>query len=223
MVVVSDLFDAISGCDLDRVREIAEANPGLVEERTEQGVSPVMLAAYHRRSDIVNVLLAADPNLDVVEAAILGRTDLVSAMIDGEPALVRSWSADGFTPLHFAAFFGHAALVGRLVSAGADVNVAATNPSAVRPINSGAASLSVDVVRALLEGGAAVDGTQHGGLTALHAAAHSGLLEMVDLLLHHGADPRLESTDGKSALDMAEEDGQEVVAERLRDEQRADN
>jgi ankyrin repeat protein len=45
--------------------------------------------------------------------------------------------------------------------------------------------------------------------------ARGGRDDMVSLLLAHGADPRLRSDDGKSAADLASEQGHTAVAERL--------
>ena len=48
-------------------------------------------------------------------------------------------------------------------------------------------------------------GRQHGGWTAIQAAALSGSLEMVRTLLQHGADPHLAGDGGKTAFDFASE------------------
>jgi ankyrin repeat protein len=61
-----------------------------------------------------------------------------------------------------------------------------------------------------------VDDRQHGGYTALHAAAMHGQDDVVDLLLARGADPSVRTGDGKSAADFAEEGGHAGLAQRLR-------
>jgi ankyrin repeat protein len=48
------------------------------------------------------------------------------------------------------------------------------------------------------------------------AAAANGHLEIVKVLLKHGADPTAQSNDGKSALALAEERKHEAVAAYLR-------
>ena len=42
-------------------------------------------------------------------------------LIDAEPELARNWSADGFTPLHYAAFFGQEDAARILLERGAEV------------------------------------------------------------------------------------------------------
>ena len=44
--------------------------------------------------------------LDVFEAAALGEVDRLREILDGEPTSATAYSGDGFTALHFAAFFG---------------------------------------------------------------------------------------------------------------------
>ncbi|KAG6849023.1 hypothetical protein H0H93_011936 [Arthromyces matolae] len=51
--------------------------------------------------------------------------------------------------------------------------------------------------------------------TPLHEAAKEGHLEAVQLLLHHGADPRLKDTDGKTALELARASDHVSVVETL--------
>ncbi|MBV9773233.1 MAG: ankyrin repeat domain-containing protein, partial [Gemmatimonadetes bacterium] len=68
---------------------------------------------------------------------------------------------------------------------------------------------------ALLEAGADANARQHGGYTALHAAAMHGSGERVELLLAHGADPALPADDGRTAAGFARERGHAAVAARL--------
>ena len=61
------------------------------------------------RRGTTDALLAADPDLDVFEAAALGYIDrLRTRLDDGSRAEPSAFASDGFTALHFAAFFGKA-------------------------------------------------------------------------------------------------------------------
>ena len=55
----------------------------------------------------------------------------------------------------------------------------------------------------LLEAGADVDGMSKGNVTALHGACMNGHLEVVKLLLEHGADRTIVNGYGEDALQVS--------------------
>ena len=61
--------------------------------------------------------------------------------------------------------------------------------------------------RVLLEHGANVDAEDEEGWTPLHGAAGSRSVELVCMLLEHGADRTLRTDDGRLAADLASGDG----------------
>ena len=67
----------------------------------------------------------------------------------------------------------------------------------------------------LLEAGAPVDVPHLGGGTPLHTAAFVGDPEVLRMLLDRGADPRLTTDDGKTAIDIARERGHAEAAALL--------
>src|SRR5918996_714650 len=121
----SELFEAIAGGDLDRARKLLADDATLAGARDAQGLSAVTQARYRGRDDIVDALLDAAPELDVFEAAAVGRLERVRELVESEPALVSAFSPDGFTPLHLAAFFGYPDIARLLVEHGADREQAA--------------------------------------------------------------------------------------------------
>ena len=161
-------------------------------------LSPLMQALYEGKPELARELAAARSDLDVFEAAAIGDVDRLRALLDEDPSLATAWSDDGFTPLHFAAFFGHPAAARLLAERGADLEARSTNEQFAldaRPLHSAAAAGEREVCEVLLDAGADVNAVQHGGYTALLEARQSGNEELAQLLLERGADPtvRLDS------------------------------
>jgi uncharacterized protein len=181
------LFDAIAAGNVDQVQAIASANPESVAARNADGVSAVLWARYHNRPEVVAAVLAADPPLDVFDAAALGRLDRLAEIVEADPEQANAWSSDGFTPVGLAAFFGQPEAVRYLVEHGADVHAVARNPMRVQPLHAATAARNVEAVRLLLEAGADPDAEQQEGWTPLMAARRHGDDEIVALLLAHGA------------------------------------
>ena len=192
--------------DARRLAALLAADRSLVNVRNEQGHSPVLIAQYHHKAELVELLLAADPELDIFDAASVGRTVRVAELLDRDPALVNAYSGDGFFPLGLAAFFGYPDTVALLLARGADVAAVARNPMRIQALHA-AVTGSVASVRLLVEAGAPVNATQHKGWTPLHEAVNRNDLEMTRYLLAHGADPRQQNDEGKSAIGLAADKG----------------
>lgn len=220
----AELFSAIDAGDAGLVTELRAADAALASARDDDGVSATMHALYRGQPVIAASIAAVLPELDIFEAAALGRTERVRALLAVDPSLATRRSPDGFTALHYPAFFGigEAASVGRvLLDSGADVNARSENPLAVQPLHSATAGNHDDVVAVLVDAGADVNATQRHGWTPLHGAAQNGSLASVERLLAAGADPAARNDDGTTALDLARvADHREIVA--LLDDERSD-
>src|SRR5712691_6573889 len=216
MTAGTEFFDAIRAGDVARVRGLLAADPELVNRRNERGHSPVLIAQYHHKRDVVAVLLDAGPELDLFDACAVGRTKRVAEVLDQDPSQVNAYSGDGFYPLGLAAFFGHPETVRLLLARGADVAQAARNPMRVQALHAAAAGRSFEAVRLLVEAGAPVNGRQQEGWTPLQEAVQSGDVEMTRYLLAHGADPRQQNDAGKSAIGLAAERGNAEILKLLK-------
>lgn len=153
-------------------------------------IGPILEALYEGKADRARELAAEAESLDVFEAAALGDAARLEGRLREEPELARAWSPDGFTALHYAAFFGSPEAVRALVAAGADLEAPATNQELApesRPLHSAVAAGRLDNAEALLEAGADPNARQHGGFTPLMEAEQRGDLDLAELLIRRGA------------------------------------
>ena len=212
-----DLFAAIEAGDVARVRSMLEAMPALASARDGEGVSALMRARYRFDRAMVEAVQSRVAEMDLFEAASAGDLDRLTELLVYDPASVDGRSADGFTALHFAAFFGQVAAARLLVTHAADVDALGTGWMTGTPLHSAASGSHADVVEVLLEAGASVDARQSGGWTALHSAAHNGDVASARMLLAAGADATAVNDEGVSVLAMAEAGGDVALVAAIRD------
>jgi ankyrin repeat protein len=192
----------------------------LASARNAQGVSVVCLAVYRGRADLAAALAVARADLDVFEAACVGDLARVTAIVSTDPAAVDAFSPDGFSPVGYAAFFGHAGLLRALIDRGGEVNAPSRNAMRVCPLHSAAAhadqARAVDLARMLLDAGADPNAQQQGGFTALHEAGHNGNTGLIALLLSRGADAAIKNEKGATPEDLARAEGRDAALALLR-------
>jgi ankyrin repeat protein len=214
MSVATRMIEAVKAGDADGLRTILTGDAEAATAREEGGDSPLLIALYHGRRDLAELMLSHGRRVDAFEAAAVGDVDALRTALDADPTLASRLSHDGWTLLHLAGFFGHAEAVRLLLERGADPNALSTNPMRNTPLHAGLAGpLPMEGVRLLVDAGADVNARQHGGYTALHSAAQNGKVEIIDLLLDRGADPNAATDDGRRPIDLAKEEG---VKEHLR-------
>jgi len=133
--------------------------------------------------------LAAGRELNVHEAAALGRPERLQTLLDEDPTRANAFGDDGFHPLGLACFFGHVDAARLLLDRGADVNALSRNEH---------------IQTAAIHASAASEGK--GELVRY---------ELVELVLEHGADPNLPQGGGFRAIDAARQNGDERVEQLL--------
>ncbi len=174
---MTNLFDAIRQGDGVAVQSLLASNPELAGARNAEGATPALWAAYTRHPELTDTVLAGrEP--DFFEACALGNRERVSALLALDGQLADQYSADGFTPLGLAIFFGHEEVASQLADSGADVNRPSRNAARVAPLHSAVASGSMAMVKLLLDRGAHPDSAEFHEATPLHSAAGHGNREM---------------------------------------------
>jgi uncharacterized protein len=155
-----------------------------------------VLAAIYRGDRDEAERLADGRELDVFEAAALGRTDRLRELLDEDPARATAFGDDGFHALGLACFFGHVDAARLLLERGADVNTLSRNEHIqTAAIHAAAASgetgsdeaTRYELVRLVLEHGADPNLPQGGGFRAIDAARQNGDGRVEQLLREHGA------------------------------------
>lgn len=208
-----ELFGAVKAKDKAKVEALITQERWLASMRTPEGESPVLTAVYHGAGEIAQLLRANGAELNLHEAAALGDVARVGALLAESPEAIESYSHDGWTPLHLAAFFGHTELVSDLLRRGASVDPLGRNFMANRPVHAALASRRWEAAKLLLAAGAEINRPDGHGWTPLLLTANNGGAEMVAYLLERGADPRVKNGKGQDAQELAEAGNHmEVVA-----------
>jgi ankyrin repeat protein len=185
--------------DLSRLRLAQDHLVETIPHQLYVGDTPLHLAAAALQVKIAELLLksGADANAENRRRA----TPLHYAC-DPRPKLGGNWDPQK-----------QADLIVLLVQHGANLQQA--DRGGASALHRAVRARSPAAVRELLRAGARVDAQlDKGGSTPLHlavqstdasgtAGAHSEQLEIIDMLLHHGADPGAKDGRGRSALDWA--------------------
>ena len=143
----AELLEVVRAGDAAGVRDLLDTNPDLAAARDEQGVSAVLTAARLGQDDVVQVLLDANPPLDVHDAAAVGRTRALAELLDADRDAPSRTASEGETALHLAAAFGRKDAVELLLDHGADPS--ATDGNGRTPAEVAADRGHDDVVRLL--------------------------------------------------------------------------
>src|SRR5262245_46468341 len=126
------IAQAAASGDVETIRDLLEADPGLIHSHTRDGWTPLHLAAHFGHKQVAEALLARGADVHAQATNDLGTTPLLWAVMGQEMATVtllldhgadvNEATAAGSTPLHKAAMLGNVALVRLLLARGAKVN-----------------------------------------------------------------------------------------------------
>jgi len=194
---------------------MVSADPALIDARSRTGDSAILTAVYHRQKEIVNLLVARGATMTLWEACAAGEVERVERLLaSGESA--SAYSADGWTPLHLAAFFGHAKIAEALLAHEALVAARSRNPNSNTPLHAALAGNHTFIAGLLIGAGADINAADAGGNRPLHLAALNNHVDTMKALIAQGADVSAANAEGLTALALAQEKNQREAAALLR-------
>jgi len=212
-------IDAIKAGEFERVKAMVSAEPTLIDARSRTGDSAILTAVYHRQKEIVNLLVARGASLSIFDACAAGETDRVERLLTESASGasgVNDYSADGWTPLHLAAFFGHAKIAELLLAHHADVLARSRGPNGNTPLHAALAGNHKFVAGLLIGHGADVNAPDAQGWRPLHLAAANNNMDAIKALIAQGADVHAPNGEAKTPLSLATEKNYREAAALLR-------
>jgi quinoprotein dehydrogenase-associated probable ABC transporter substrate-binding protein len=238
-----ELSNAVLAGDLDRTSFLIGKGAD-VNKLDSEGYAPVHIAARNEQPKVIALLVAAKAQVDLKDrdgytalhhAVLRNSPDTIKAL--GERgANLEARTPKGFTPLAFAILENAYKAAIALIDAGANVEtpdgdskltplmlisgtenheltlgagvqrIEKVNPSDPDP---------VDVARAMIAKGAKVNDVSASGITALLLAAAHNNAPIVGLLAQAGADQNFKSPQGRTAADLARQNGNTAVVSLL--------
>ena len=182
---------AIKLGDYDRVKRMLDSgvDPNLYDDFYNNANTGLMKAAHHGYTDIAELLLENGANLETKDSM-------------GMTALSYGVSAKRYDIVEF------------LLNVGANPNN--INKGGYTPLASALLHGNEKISRLLIERGANLNNKDNKGNTPL-MYTNDGEIDIVELLLENGADPTLQNNDGKSAYELALDNGHIEKARLIRE------
>ncbi|MFN0219961.1 MAG: quinoprotein dehydrogenase-associated putative ABC transporter substrate-binding protein [Hyphomicrobium sp.] len=239
-----ELANAALASDIDRVRFLVEKGAN-VNQRDSQGYAVLQSAARYRDDKLVAELLALKADVNLADsdgmtalhhAVMRNHPETIKALAAGSANLDVP-SRDGFTPLAMAIIEDQYKSALALIEAGAQTETAVgqdkltplmlTSGKETNRLTLGAGVSrvekydpkdpgAIDVARALIAKGADVNAISGSGLSALLLAAAHNNAPIVGLLAEAGADRNFRNLEGKTASDLAAQNGNNAVVSLLK-------
>jgi len=207
-------IDAIKAGEFERVKAMVSADPTLIDARSRTGDSAILTAVYHHQKEIVNLLVARGAALSLFDACAAGEIERVERTLDA--STINTYSADGWTPLHLAAYFGHPTITEMLLAQGADVTARSRNSNGNTPLHAALVGNHKLVAGLLIGRGADVNAADANGWHPLHLAAANNNLDAINALIAQGADVTAGNGEGLTPLSIAQEKNHREAAALLR-------
>lgn len=199
-----------------------------IEAEAGSRKTPLMLAASNGKDEVVRELLLL--GAETLPKMVYEESALFQAIKNDHKACIRAilesppecdiWHNHGAQELDKACRLGDPALIGMLLERGAKFKMqelgATLRDTGIDHLYRASRSNRADVVLVLLEAGVDVNGVSSGG-TPLLAAAKAGYVDMVRLLIEHGARLNFKGRSSHTPLEKAQKHGNLEVVHILKE------
>ncbi|KAB2018874.1 hypothetical protein ES319_D08G259900v1 [Gossypium barbadense] len=228
-------LEAAAGCGEELIVELLLAHKASTERSEWSSWGPIHRAAVGGHVEVLRLLFLKGANVDALTkdgntalhlAVEERRKDCIRLLLaNGSKPDVRN-TKEGDTPLHIAAGLGDEQIVKLLLQKGANKDIrnktgktaydVAVEYGHVRLFDAlklgdslcfAARKGEVRSIQRLIENGAAINGRDQHGWTALHRASFKGRIDTVKTLIDKGIDIDLKDEEGYTALHCAVESG----------------
>ncbi len=222
-------FSLVTGCSPGLVTEEDKSDAIVAKAKAEAETKPkysgaaVVQAAMDGKKTVIQQAIQDGNATTAVNfegfsalhtAAFGGQLEIVQMLAGAGMKLDQVSEGKAMTALHTAAYNGHTAVVKYLLEQ--KMAVDGRDGEGKSALIHAASGPFPETVQVLLDAGANVNlADQTEGFTALMTAAAEGQLEVVKLLMAHGADPTMEDVDQDTALSFAMKRRQTEVVEFL--------
>lgn len=242
--VDQEFANAVLAGDLERMAFLVEKGAD-VNRRDKQGYPALHSAARHKDEEVLKALIALKADVaardqdgyTALDHAVLRNFAPGVAALAAAGADLDARNHDGFTPLAIAIIEDQYKAAVALIAAGVPVDTAVGDAGLTplmlaagketRRLTLGAGVSRVEkidpkepdplaITRALIDKGANVNAVSKSGVTALLLAAAHNNPPTVGLLAEAGADRNFRNPDGKTASDVAKQNGNTAVVSLLR-------
>jgi quinoprotein dehydrogenase-associated probable ABC transporter substrate-binding protein len=234
--LTQELSNAVLAADVARIKFLVGKGAD-INARDTQGYAPIHTAARNRHPELVAALadLGADLNIadgdgmtPLIHAAMRNHVPTVKMLL-ARGAEIERPGGKGYPPLALSIAENKFEVAKALMEAGAAIDNPA-GPEGLTPLMVAASQVSpgeggiflpgstrpLDIARELIKRGANVNAQTRHGVTPLMIAAARNVTPMIGLLVQGGANTELKSLEGKTALQIAEQNGSEQAAKALK-------
>ena len=223
IVNTSNLHEAVSAGDLNKVRELVESDLSLMESKDNEGYTPLMVACQSAKFDIAKYLIEKGANVNAKGPT--GETpifkikkkdayyDFIKYLIDkgADVNAKMSYANRNWTVLCDAVKRGSPKVVRLLIEHGANINIYDIEGT---PLQMAIFNKKEEIAKVLIESNAKLQEFSFGN-TELHLAAIKGCADLIPLLIGHGANVNALNEYSHTPLYYATTLGQRKTADAL--------